>query len=417
MQKDKKHKVLVCAYGCILEKKTGRSIGGEYILGWEMVRQLNRYHSVWVLSHERDRKDIEWSLKKSPMPNVQFCYIRLPWWLTFLERFQGGLQLYIYFWQIKAYFVAKKLHKENNFNVFHHITYANDWMASFIGAFLPVTYLRGPGGGAHRVPDSFLAGFSFNERLSQYFRSIFQWVFKHDPIFIIGQNRAKALLVCNMESFNALPEKWQEKAYIFPVNGISSEDFKDLIYKKTDGEYFSVISAGRLIKIKGFDLAIKAFKVFSDKVHNVKLSIIGEGSELIKLKDLASNLKIKDKVIFEGWMSRKELFREMSDCDVFLFASLRDGGGAVVVEAMAAGKPVVCFDLGGPGFHVDENCGIKIKPTNPEAAISSIARALEKLYFDNGLRIKLGKGAREKAEKEYNWDKLGDRLFKIYKNL
>jgi glycosyltransferase involved in cell wall biosynthesis len=334
-----------------------------------------------------------------------------------MEKFYGDLQLYIYFWQIKSYFVAKKLHKEIHFDIFHHATYANDWMASFTGALLPIPYVRGPGGGAHRIPKSFLRNFSFRERLSQYSRSIAQWIFRHDPFFVIGQNKAKALLVCNQEAFNALPEKWQKKAYFFPVNGVSTEDFEVLAGKESAREYFSIVTAGRLLKIKGFDLAIKAFKIFSDKVSNAKLTIIGDGRELKNLKNLVFELGIEGRVIFEGWMSREGLFREMLSCDVFLFASLRDGGGGVVVEAMAAGKPVVCFDIAGPGFHIDEKCGIKIKPNNPESAVKNIAKALLKLYFDNDLRIKLGKGAREKAEREYNWDKLGNKLNEIYKKV
>lgn len=423
MQTDKKYivtlknKILVCAYACIFEKCTGQSIGGEYILGWEMVRQLNRFYDVWVLTHERDRQDIEWSLKKSPILNAHFCYISLPKWLNFLEKFQGGLQLYIYFWQVKAYFVAKKLHKEINFNVFHHITYANDWMASFIGALLPIPYIRGPGGGAHHVPNSFLKNFSFIDRLLQYFRSAFQWIFRHDPFFIMGQNRAKAILVCNREAFDALPEKWRDKAYFFPVNGISAEDLEFLAGKEPANKCFSIITAGRLLKIKGFDLAIKAFKIFSDKIPEAKLNIIGQGQELKNLENLVSELKIKDKVMFKGWMSRQGLFSEMLSCDIFLFASLRDGGGAVVVEAMAAGKPVVCLDLAGPGFHIDEKCGIKIKPENPDQAITDMANALEKLYFNRGLLAELGKGAKEKAEKNYSWNKLGEKLLNIYKNI
>jgi len=335
---------------------------------------------------------------------------------SFLERFhKGGIQIYSYLWQIKAYFAAKKLHKKNQFDVFHHITYANDWMASYIGALLPITYLRGPGGGAHRIPRDFIEEYSAKEKLGDKLRTVGQWIFRHDPFFILGQNRAKALLVCNKEAFNALPEKWGKKAYFFPVNGISEKDMTVLKFHKIiPSNDFLVFSAGKLIKIKGFDLAIKAFKVFSDKVGNAKLTIAGDGPELKNLKELVYELGLKEKVIFEGWLSKEKLLHKMSSCNVFIFPSLRDGGGNVVVEALAAGKPVVCFDLAGPGFHIDDNCGIKIKAENPKQAVRDTASALEKLYYQKELRDKLSLGARAKAEKNYNWDKLGDKLFLIY---
>src|SRR5579884_2376590 len=81
------------------------------------------------------------------------------------HRGQCAFQVYAYLWQIKAYFVARRLHRERPFDVFHHVTYANDWMASYIGALLPVPYIRGPGGGAQRTPGAFLKEYKFRDRL------------------------------------------------------------------------------------------------------------------------------------------------------------------------------------------------------------------------------------------------------------
>jgi glycosyltransferase involved in cell wall biosynthesis len=107
----------------------------------------------------------------------------------------------------------------------------------------------------------------------------------------------------------------------------------------------------------------------------------------------------------------------MRSCDVFLFASLRDGGGLVVVEAMAAAKPVICMDLGGPGLHVTEECGIKVPAHSPDEAIELMAQALERLYQNIELRVKMGQAARTRAERVYSWDQLGERLLQIYKEV
>ena len=116
-------------------------------------------------------------------------------------------------------------------------------------------------------------------------------------------------------------------------------------------------------------------------------------------------------------MPRNEFLKELASCELFLFPSLRDGGGAVVVEAMAAGKPVICLDIAGPGFHIENEWGIKIKPRSPGQAIPEMDKALEKLYFDEELRVRLGEAARERAEKFYHWDRLGENLFKIYQEV
>jgi len=413
---NKRMRVLVGAFACDPTANSGLG-SGEDVLGWNIIRQICKFADVWVIASDKNKEGIAKFLGVKKMQGLNVTYVSLPKLLSKpLWHFwsKGASQIYSYLWQMKVYGVARKLHREIHFDVFHHVTYANDWMASFIGAFLPVAYIRGPGGGAQKIPANFVKKFPFKNRAGERIRSIGQWIFRHDPWFIIGQNRAQALLVCNKESFEGLPKKWQKKAYFFPVNGISNEDLENVNRQEASQKSFSVVTAGRLFKLKGFDLAIRAFKIFSDTVGAAQLTIIGDGPELRNLETLIQKLNLGGKVTIVPWMPRKEFLRTMGSCKVFLFASLRDGGGAVVVEAMALGKPVICFDLAGPGFHINDKCGIKIQPGNPEQAVYDMAKALEKLYTDNGLRLALGNGARKEAEKEYRWDALGDRLFDIY---
>ena len=112
-------------------------------------------------------------------------------------------------------------------------------------------------------------------------------------------------------------------------------------------------------------------------------------------------------------MPRQELIARMTDCDVFLFPSLREGGGIVVIEAMACGKPVVALNAAGPGFHVQPEWGIKIEPRNPAQVVDDLALALERLQADPDLRLRLGRAARRRAEDFYLWDRLGERLREI----
>ena len=82
---------------------------------------------------------------------------------------------------------------------------------------------------------------------------------------------------------------------------------------------------------------------------------------------------------------------------------------------MAVGKPVVCLDAGGPGLHINEDCGIKITPASPEDTAHDLAQALERLYLDEELRIELGEAARQRVYQMYHWDRLGERLMEIYR--
>ena len=409
-------RVLACVFTCCPPGKPGFT-GGEDILGWNFLQQISRFHQVWALTQAQDRASIEDALAEDPRPNLHPCYVALPWWLRPLLRIQGGHQFYYFLWQIRAYFAARSLHKQCQFDLFHHITYANDWMVSYIGAFLPVPYVRGPGGGAHRTPKGLAGEYSWPGRTWEKVRSIGQWLFRHDPVFIRSQKRARAILVCNRESKDSIPAKWAHKTVLFPACGVTFRDLVQFTGEGADGAQFRVLSAGSLIRVKGFSLAIKAFKKFSDHYPRSHLSIIGSGPERPRLQSLITQLCLEGNVSLVHWMARDRLLSEMARSHVFLFPSLRDGGATVVVEAMAAGIPVVCLDIGGPGMHVTEESGIKVTPrSSSEEAVLELADALERLYMDERLRQTMGKAAREIARETYLWDHLGERLVGIYQD-
>lgn len=408
-------RILACTFTCCPPGTPGFT-GGEDVLGWNLLQQIARFHEVWALTHVEDRSSIEQAIAERPVNGLHFHYVGLPSWLRPLLQFQGGHQFYYYLWQIKAYFSARRLHRKLGFDLFHHITYANDWMTSFIGALLPVPYVRGPGGGAHRTPKGLELEYTLGGRIWEKVRGLGQWLFRHDPLFLRGQSRAHALLVCNRDSMCKMPLKWAHKAHLFPVSGVSSDDLSQSAQAKPEDQEFSVLTAGSLLRIKGFGLAIKAFKQFADKYSGSALTIVGGGPEEPRLRELIRQYHLEDKVNLLGAIPRDDLLARMASSDVLLFPSLRDGGGTVVIEAMSAAKPVVCLDIGGPGLHITESCGIKITPTSPTETVQNLADALERLYLDEDLRVKLGEAARERARQLYHWDRLGERLLEVYRH-
>ena len=288
-------RVLACAFTCCPPGTPGFR-GGEDVLGWNLLGQIARFSQVWALTRGEDRAGIEQALEQEPVSNLNFRYVDLPRSLRPLLKIQGGHQLYYYLWQLKAYFVARRLHKDTRFDLFHHITYANDWMASFIGALLPIPYVRGPGGGAHRTPKGFEREYSLGGRLWEKVRSLGQWLFRHDPAFVKGQSRARAILVCNQEALSGMPIRWAHKAQLFPVNGVSSGDLVLGGEARAPDGQFRVLSAGSLIRIKGFSLALRAFKEFSEKYPSSEFKIIGSGPEESRLKAIVKRGQLHPKV-------------------------------------------------------------------------------------------------------------------------
>ncbi len=406
--------VLVSAYACNPTSSL-QLHPGEDITGWRLVGQIRRFHEVWVITHSYNRPGVEEARAGGAYPDVHFHFLDLPRPLRALYKIEFGQRIYYYLWQFAAWRLARRLHREHRFDLAHHVTFGNDWIGSFIGAYLPVPYIHGPVGGGQTTPRPLLKEYTAYGRFAEAVRRTAQWGGRHDYIRRRCLRRAKAILVCNKETQAKIPRKDRPKVFYFPVNGMSREDLDLMpVGGKREGP-FLVLTAGRMHRLKGFALAVKAFARFASKYPDSEFRIIGMGGEEANLRALAADRGVSDKVTFIPWMARPDLLKTMASADVFLFPSYRDGGGAVVVEAMAAEKPVIVLDSGGPGSHIQDGWGLKVAPGEPEETARSFAEALVRLYEDPALRRTLGRAARRRVEEFYIYDREGERLQEIYR--
>lgn len=206
--------------------------------------------------------------------------------------------------------------------------------------------------------------------------------------------------------------KYFEKMDIEPAkisiipNGINLNNFlninkgkkrKELGFREED---FVVVVVARLEKVKGIEYLIKAMK-------NFQLLIIGDGSERANLENLVSELGFEDRVIFLGALLNEQLPEYLSVGDCFCLPSLEEGFGIVVLEAMAAGLPVVATKVGGLRDLIqDGKTGIFIPPKDPLA----IERAMQRLYEHRILGQELAENAKIGLE-EYDWDNIAEKVW------
>lgn len=237
-----------------------------------------------------------------------------------------------------------------------------------------------------------------------------------DPFFYIALFKAKKIIPINRQIQKKYPFSLVTTDKFSPQLAIAVDKLKDSSFQKKEQEICSIISVGRLIYIKGFHLSLKAFAESYKKMPNMTLKIIGEGIERKNLERISLKNNLTDRVFFLGNISRENVINEMKLSDIFLFPSF-EGGGMVVLEAMACGLPVVCLDFGGPGEMVTDECGIKVNPINPEQTIRELADALLKLANDPELRKKMGKAGRKRVEEYYTWDKKGEFIKKVYEEV
>ncbi|MFY9530375.1 MAG: glycosyltransferase [Candidatus Acidiferrales bacterium] len=404
-------KVLVSAYAC--EPKKGSEAGA----GWNWVCQISRFEECWVITRLNNRDAIDRALAGSPMPRVHFVYYDLPQWARFWKKGQRGTRAYYYLWQIGAYRLAKNLHRQVQFDLVHHLTFASYWLPSLL-SLLPAPFLWGPVGGAESAPHNFWGSFSLRGKLYELVRDVARFVGELNPLVRMTARRAVAGLAVTPQTACRLKALGCRDVSLSSQSALSVEELSLLrrVPLRT-GSAFRVLSVGRFLHWKGFELGIKAFAEFYQRYPESRYWLIGDGPEDERWRRLARDLGAEKGIVFWGALPRSEVLMKIADCDVLLHPSLHDSGGWVTVEAMAAGRPVICLDLGGPAVQVTQATGIKIPAITPEQVVADIAAALEQIAGDSSRRARLGEAGRARIEQHFNWEKLGDQLAALYARL
>lgn len=180
---------------------------------------------------------------------------------------------------------------------------------------------------------------------------------------------------------------------------------------------FRLENIGRLLHWKGFHLGLMAFAEFQKQFPQSEYWFIGDGPERRNLERLAERLRVREKVYFWGNLPRSQVLEKLADCDLLVHPSLHESGGWVCLEAMPAGRPVICLDLGGPALQVTEEAGFKIPALTQEQAVEDMARAMLRLAQDPELQHRMGEAGRRRVEEHFHWDKKGEWINNIYWNV
>jgi glycosyltransferase involved in cell wall biosynthesis len=191
------------------------------------------------------------------------------------------------------------------------------------------------------------------------------------------------------------------------------EDFSKIPPPSSDRIRF--ISIVRLIHWKGLHLSLRAFA--KANLPQAEYWILGEGSEQSKLQSLAIELGIGEQVKFLGQLNSPQVIDKLAQSSVLIHPSLHDSGGWVCLEAMAAKRPVICIDIGGPAQQVTEATGIKVSAINPEQAINDLSQAMQKLTQDIALINQMGEAGRQRIREAFSWESKGQQLSDLYQKL
>jgi glycosyltransferase involved in cell wall biosynthesis len=347
--------------------------GSEPGAGWIWSRMLATFGETWVLTRTRPSEEL--ARRQAAMrelgieDRLHFVDVDLPQWTRVWRVDRPGRtrlqRLHYVVWHFVAFRRARMLQRSVGFDLGWHLTFANT-LGSLI-AFLGIPFVLGPIGGAVQPPWRLVGELGLRGIVFEALRTAAQRVVRYaNPWGSRTWARASLILVQNPETREWLPAEVRDRTVVFPNAVVES-------FAEPDGRLEHnpprALFAGVLSPWKGASLAVRALAL----LPNWRLLICGEGPDAKRLESLVRRLRVADRVTFLGWQPRKEVLRLMRDeADVFLFPSLHDEGPWVIVEARAAGLPVVCLDRGGPpvlGGH-------GVAATSRRATVQALARAI-----------------------------------------
>jgi glycosyltransferase involved in cell wall biosynthesis len=350
----KQMKLLISAYACAPNR------GSEWGIGWNWTTEATRLgHQVWALVSPANRDAIERVCQSDAVArSVHWVFPELSFW-----PLQSGVEpkwerTYNLLWQRLIIRNAQELQREVGFDAIHHLTWGGLRAPTFLGGLGP-PLIVGPMGGGETSPALLRDGFDLRGRVLEAVRDLSNSTITLNPVVYGGLAHAAVIFAKTTDTQKILGRYLQEKTIVCSELGIQEAQIS--APRTSLGKPLKLLFAGRLIYWKGAHIAIQAFAKLLEKIPDAQFTIVGSGPEQARLKNEALKLGVNKKVNFISWLPQQKLFELYDSHHLFLFPSLHDSSGGVVLEALSRGMPVVCLDIGGPKEIVTPNSGIIVK--------------------------------------------------------
>ena len=396
-------RLLVSAYAC----EPGK--GSEPAVGWNWVQALvRRGYDVHVLTRTNNREAIEGD-PAHQNPALTFHYYDLPRWMRAWKHHPGGIYFYYLFWQAGAYRLARRLHAAQRFDRVHHVTFASYRQPSFMGG-LGIPFIFGPVGGGETMPAALRKGLAWRNRLAEAVRNAGNSLIALDPLTRRTFSRAEIIACTTAETMARIPAAYRSKCIVQLAIGIDEAEIHTPCSNEPVAPHFLFV--GRLLYWKGLHLAFSALARAWRTLPDVRLKIIGTGEDRAWLEARAREAGVTDLLEWVASTPHAEIAREYQQSLALLFPSLHDSGGMVVLEALAAGLPVICLDLGGPGAIATADCAMVIpaRQGGEASVVEALADGMIRIATDAALRSRLAANAICRAQ-QLTWDRAAAHLY------
>lgn len=397
-------KVLLSAYAC----EPGR--GSEPEVGWQWAIHLAQLHDVTVVTRANNRAVIEAALATLPRPHPQFLYYDLPVWMIAAKQRGFPVALYYLLWQRGVTkFVAPRLHE---FDLIHHITF-NSFRQPGAWRACGKPIVLGPLGGGQICPWRLMGDFG-RAAPGEMFRSVTVKLNALNPLARSSFRDASLILCANADTAARVPKAFQPKVRPLLETGIAPVESKS-VAKPDASAAPRLIWVSRFVAIKGAPLVLRAFAQALKQRPNLRLTMVGDGPNTTKVRRLAARLGLRTNVEWAGKVPLAEVKSLLPQHDIFLFTSLRDTSGNVLLEAMAAGLPAVTLRHHGAAMIATDETALRIPPTSAAETATNFADAIIRLSSDPDLRTRLGEAAQRRINEHYAWPRKAEAMSAFYR--
>lgn len=404
-----RHTILISAFSCLPNR------GSEPGVGWNWALQAAKTQNVYVITRTKCKSKIEAEIPQELKESLRFIYCDS-------SKKLRGISIYLEYlhWQLKAYFNAKKLCKNINFDYVIHLTFGNVFLPTLMYK-LPVPFIWGPLGGGEKVPHKFYKEFKFKKRIPHIIKDAMIKTIRINPCILLPAKHSKLIITRTEDTRDIFPQRFQNKIILKLETCLGNTELEALTKinenKKIDKNKFNLVVTGRLIPFKNNEILIDVMKNISELRNDIVLHIIGDGELRNSLQSKVEKYKLNNQVIFYGQISRDETLSLVNECDIFVFPSLREGGSWSLMEAMLLKKPIICLEGSGMKIITDENCAIRIPMDNKENILKNMTDSVLNLYNNPNLLISMGNESKKRIEEYYKWDYISEFIVKTLEML
>lgn len=396
------------------------------LVGYNFARALSEHPDLQVtlVSHVRNQSALE---SDAIADTARLVFVNNEWIAKPLFKLgsivRGGKSLgwttnmainwpaYIAF-ERQAYKTLKEELECGGYDLVHRITPVSPTMPSPMAKWTDVPMLIGPLNGGLPWPSEYPELRKKEREWLVPVRNAYQKL----PYYRSSYRRLAGVVAGSRHTATETPLDFSGEKFYMPENGIDPAKFPIADGWTAPTERFRFVSVGRLVPYKGFHLTVAAM-ARSAALQNCDLTIIGDGPERERLQQLAAELELSDRVRFAGWMPQEELAAELRNSQAFVFPSLREFGGGVVLEAMASGLPSIIVNYGGPAELVTPQTGFALELQHEDALVRELCVSMETLVGDHGMCERMADAALHSVRSQHTWSAKADQMTRIYRQV